>query len=263
MSKWLYGTRKQFVNEVKAELSKRKELGFGPISASDLEDLPRLLQAYLIKVGVVGKPKVKYFKAAMSGEMKLDKDKDYAPVKVEQYTFIDSGKRLFHITMKFKGIPISGIHFYHSEDAMMRIKILDLFKVVDYSGESMHRAETVTYFNDLCIMAPGALLEEGIQWETIDDRRVKGTLTKHGHMVSAILTFSKDSMLENFVSNDRLSVDSKGNYESHPWSTPMSSYESVGDYYIGNKGHAVWHYPDGDFHYIKMVIEDVKINTTK
>lgn len=261
--RWYFGTKKLFADNVRnamEEVGKTGEQEGALITEEDLESLPALLQDYMREANVVGSPRVRYFHVVMKGEMKLDQDKPFAPIKAEQYTFTESGKRLFFITMNFKGLPISGLHYYYDEDAYMKIKILDMLKVADHSGIEMQRAETVTYFNDLCIMAPGALLDEEILWEEIDEKQVKGTLKKHNHEVSAVLSFNEDGMLENFVSDDRLAVDSEGNAESVPWSTPMDGFGEVGAYFLPNAGSAVWHYHDGEFEYIRMGIESVEVN---
>ena len=69
----------------------------------------------------------------------------------------------------------------------MVIKIIDLIKVADNRGPDMDQAETVTYFNDLCIFAPSALLEADMVWEEVDENSVKGTFTNEGISVSEIL----------------------------------------------------------------------------
>ncbi len=267
--RYYLGTAKLFKDEVDKALKQLKELEtsdktgknveLAAISEEDLKGLPVLLQTYLRKAKVLGSPRVQYFHVKMTGEMKLDQDKPYAPVKAEQYTFTRSGRRLFFMTMNYNGLPISGLHHYYDSDAFMKIKILDLIKVVDNSGLGMQKAETVTYFNDLCIMAPGALLDEDITWEAIDEKSVKGTLRKHGHEISSILSFNEEGMLENFISEDRMDLSS-GEEVSIPWSTPMTDFNEVGDYYLPQAGSAVWHYPDADFEYIRLNIDNVEVN---
>ena len=259
--RWYFGTEKMFYDAVKEELKSVEKGDDEIIVVEDLESLPELLQNYLKKAGVIDKPRVKFFKVEMTGEMVMDRGKEFAPVKADQYTFLESGTRLFYISMDFKGIPINGIHYYNSEEAFMKIKVLDLIKVIDNSGQMMQKAETVTYFNDLCIMAPGGLLEENIKWEVIDDKQVMGTLSKHGHEVSAILTFNEDGMLENFISEDRIYIDSKGNSSNIPWSTPMSTFGSVGEFHLPKAGKAIWHFMEEDFTYIHLTLENVSVNT--
>lgn len=263
--RWYFGTSKQYKDELKTALdevesAKADQFEQELIQEEDLDGLPLPVRRYIMKAGVVGKPRVRYFKVDMTGEIKLDREKPFSPIVVEQYSFIDSGKRIFNITMDFNGIPVNGLHYYNDQDAIMKGKILDLIKVLDASGEVMHQAETVTYFNDMSIMAPGAFLEEDIVWEEIDDHHVKGTLTKHGHEVSAILTFDEEDMLIDFISDDRVAIGDDGNINRVPWSTPMSGCGPVGDYYLPNKGDAIWHYEDDDFTYIRLTIDNVMVN---
>lgn len=166
--RWYFGTKKLFKESIKHELRGIPTEKADLISEGDLEGLPDLIKSYLHNAKVVGTPRVKFFQVAMTGDMRTERGSAFAPVKAMQYTFVTSGTRLFYMTMNFKGLPISGLHHYNAMGAFMKIKILDLFKVADHSGDQMQLTETVTYFNDLCIMAPGALLEEEIEWTVLD-----------------------------------------------------------------------------------------------
>ena len=261
--RWVFGTARHYKNAVATALDDQPHDFSALITEEDIQVLPPLLQNYLRITGSVGKPHVRSFKLTMSGQMRMDQSKPFAPVTAEQYTFIESGVRLFSITMNYNGIPISGIHHYNADDALMHIKLLDLVTVVKESGRAMQKAETVTYFNDLCVMCPSALLEEKITWESLNERQLKGTLLKHGHEVSAILDFDDEGRLINFSSDDRLAFNLEGNVENIPWSTPMSKHGMVGDYYLANQGEAIWHYPDSDFAYIQLNIESIAVNPSK
>jgi hypothetical protein len=83
------------------------------ITEGDLEDLPELIKNYLLKAGDLARSRVRYFRVAMTGEMKMDWEKTFAPFQVNQYTFINSGARVFYIIIKYKGIPIAGLHHYY------------------------------------------------------------------------------------------------------------------------------------------------------
>ena len=45
----------------------------------------------------------------------------------------------------------------------MRGKLLSLATVVDAAGPEMDRSETVTVFNDLVVLAPGAIVDAPVQ----------------------------------------------------------------------------------------------------
>lgn len=227
------------------------------ITEQDLEAVPHLLAEYLRYVGAVGKNHVSMFDADIDGEMRFDQTKDWAPVTVDQRTYLDQGTRLFYMAMKANGLPINGLHHFKAGKASMVIKILDLVKVADASGPLMDHAETVTYFNDLCIFAPSALLDADIVWEEIDDLSIKGSFTNEGITVSAILLFNEEGQLINFISEDRYALESDGSMALIPWSTPLGAYKDYHGYRLASQGEAIWHYPEGDFTYLRLSINDV------
>ena len=70
-----------------------------------------------------------------------------------------------------------------------QIKLASLIPVVNAYGEIMTKGETVTLFNDMCVLAPGTLIAKSIQWETIDPLTVKATFTNQGYTISALSVF--------------------------------------------------------------------------
>lgn len=43
----------------------------------------------------------------------------------------------------------------------------------------MDKTETVTLFNDMCLMAPATLIDRRIQWQEIDRNSVKATFINY------------------------------------------------------------------------------------
>jgi hypothetical protein len=121
----------------------------------------------------------------------------------------------------------------------------------------MNRSETVTMFNDLCLVAPAALVDADLRWRTVGDRAVEGTFSNAGNTIRALLWFDDAGDLCDFVSDDRfMSADGKS-YVSHPWSTPVGGYRDYGGYRLASRGEARWRRPDGDFVYARLELEDV------
>jgi len=226
------------------------------ITQNDLDSLPPIIQKYLNYVSLVGKQKVKNVKIVFEGEMR-DKGEEWFSFTSEQYNFFDSPTRLFFMKAKVKGLPVSGYHAYKEEGASMLVKLLSLFPVVDIKGKEMFPTETVTYFNDLCLLAPAALIDKRIQWKTIDDLSVKAIFTTNGTQISAILYFNETGQLVNFSSNDRYSVSEM---KAFPFSTPAKKYRNVNGYNLPTYGEAIWHYPDGEFVYGKFNLKSIEYN---
>ncbi|HPR33098.1 MAG TPA: hypothetical protein PLK12_13430, partial [Prolixibacteraceae bacterium] len=146
----------------------------------------------------------------------------------------------------------SGRHRMDENGAFMLIKLLGRFPLVDASGPEMDQAEQVTYLNDLCLIAPAALVHAPLSWETIDDRTVKVTLSQYSYHVSAILSFGEKGELINFVSYDRFSTPDGRNPKNYPWSTPVENYMLWEGLNIPGLAKAIWHYPEGDHCYAKF-----------
>jgi len=251
------GTRRFYETNVSKALSADSFSNHQIIKEEDLLKLPIIVQKYLNYVGVVGKKRVNQFVIEVDGKMRLDKEKGWSPVKADQTTFIQQGTRLFYMMMNYNGISINGLHHFEEGKASMVIKILDLIKVVDIRGEAMNIAETVTFFNDLCIFAPSALIDANITWEEIDDLSVWAHYTNEDITVSAELYFNEEGQLINFISNDRYEVKSENDYNQITWSTPVRDYKRFNGYNLASIGEAIWHYDDGDFTYIKLNIKNV------
>jgi hypothetical protein len=161
------------------------------------------------------------------------------------------------------GLPFDGYHAYVADSATMQIKVGGLFQVVDARGPEMNRGETVTMFNDLCLLAPATLISPSIRWEEIDSVTVRGFFTNRGNTVSAVLTFDPSGALKDFVSNDRyLSEDGK-TYLSYPWSTPTQEYGEFGGRKIAAGGEAIWHMPQGKYAYGRFTVEELEVNSRR
>ncbi|MCK0188400.1 DUF6544 family protein [Arenibacter sp. F20364] len=229
------------------------------LSKEDLAPLPVCVQKYLENAGVVGKPKVYNMKIVFKGEMR-DKDKDWFHFTSEQYNFMASPQRLFFMKAKVMGLPTNGYHKYTDQSASMHIKLLSLFSVVDLDEPELYPTETVTFFNDICLFAPAALIDKRITWVNLDALSAKATFNNNGTSITAILYFNEKGQLVNFISNDRYSVSEM---KAFPFSTPVSNYKNINGYKLPTYGEAIWHYPDGEFVYGKFRVVDIVYNVSE
>jgi hypothetical protein len=226
------------------------------MTEADLQTLPPPVQRYLRYVGVVGKPKVVSMFAELTGEMR-QKGRAYFPLTAEQHNFFDRPARLFFMKGRMFGLTVPGYHRYQDQIAMMDVRLFGLLPLVKVDGEAMFEADTVTLFNDMCLMAPATLIDKRITWQTLDDLTVKGTFTNQGVTISALLHFNDEGQLVDFVSHDRWDVSAM---EQYPFSTPLSRYRNLNGYNLPTYGEAIWHYPDGDFVYGRLEIKNIAYN---
>lgn len=253
-----YNFEKQYKTDVEYQISNTKYFPGEILTDSDLVALPVPVQRYLRYAGVLNKPKVKNMRVVMEGEMR-GKGKDWFTFRSEQYNFFDEPARLFFMKGKMFGIIVPGYHKYVNGKASMDIRLFGLFPVEQHSGGVMNRTETVTYFNDICLMAPAALIDKRIKWEYIDENTVKARFVNGGNDISATLFFDDDGRLINFLSYDRTSVSDMKQY---PFSTPVKKYASFNGYNLVAEGDGVWHYPDEKFVYGKFFLKEIEYNVS-
>lgn len=230
------------------------------VTDDDLAPLPDLVRTYLRRTGAVGRPRVRDFRARWRGEMKTSPTSPWMEIRAEQVEVFDEMTRLFYVRGSRFGVPFEGLHVYAGAAATMRIRAASLVDVADARGPEMNRSETVTLFNDMCLLAPGSLIGAGVEWRSIDARRVGATFTNAGNTIRAELVFDEAGDLADFLSNDRdLSADGK-TYRNLPWSTPVRDYRWYGPIRVASKGDAIWHAPEGDFAYARFELEDIELN---
>jgi hypothetical protein len=143
----------------------------------------------------------------------------------------------------------------------MRVNVASLVPMVDAKGPEMDESETVTLFNDLCIFAPGALVDGNIQWQEIDRYTVSASFTKGRHTIRATLCFNERGELNDFVSDDRSAASKDGHsFTRMRWSTPLRNYRTFGPHLIMSEGEGVWHAPTGTYTYLHFDLDAIEYN---
>ncbi len=121
-------------------------------------------------------------------------------------------RRLFTLDASLFGLPVDVLHTYLGATANMRVKACSLAPMMNLSGPEMDQSETVTVFNDLCLLAPAALIGAPVAWLPIDADRVRGTFTNGAYTVTAELVFNPDNELVDFLCDDRQRASKAANH---------------------------------------------------
>ncbi len=227
----------------------------------DLAHLPPPVQRYLRTTGVVGQPRVHNFRVRLHGRIRNGPEASWVPLAAEQYNVIDEPTRLFYLTGAMFTIPVQGYHRYVGPSATMRVKAAALVPVVDVSGAEMNQGETVTMFNDMCVMAPATLIDRSIVWEPVDARTARARFTNAGHTIRAELSFNEAGELTNFWSDDRYQTSPDGkSVKKVRWSTPLGPYRAFGPVRLASGGEGRWHEPGQEYAYIELTLDEVQYN---
>jgi hypothetical protein len=251
--------RAEFDREVAQGL--RRAVATPTLTEGDLAPLPAAVQRYIRLSGAVGQPQVQNFHARFHGQIRSGPDARWMSLTGEQYNFYDQPSRLFFMDASMFGIPVQALHLFIGPSATMRVKLASVVTMVDAKGPEMNEAETVTLFNDLCVLAPGALIDRHIQWEQIDSLTVRASFTNLSHTIRAVLSFNDQGELTNFVAEGRgaLTTDGKS-FTKMRWSTPLSDYRTFGTHRLMTRGEGIWHAPAGEYAYLRFELDAIEYN---
>lgn len=234
------------------------------VTEGDLASLPGSIAAYVRQSGAIGQPRVANFRATIFGRIRSTPAKPWMTFTGEQVnTFGTNPSRTFHMDATMAGSPVDVLHIYAQAAAAMTVKLFSMVPIANAYGPEMDRAETVTVFNDLVVLAPGAIVGAPIVWTTTDERHVNGSYTNGTQTVTAELTFNEQHELVNFISNDRTAVSPDGKtFTPQVWSTPISSYRTSHGHRFPAVAEARWHAspPTGEFAYIEFNVKDIAYN---
>ncbi len=233
------------------------------LSEKHIESLPDPVQKYIRLTGCIGKPKVQNFKVEFEGKIRKNEQSEWMAFKCEQHNFMTIPTRLFFMDAHMKGFPVAGYHHFKNGKAVMDIRLLSLIKVQYAEGNEMDISETVTFFNDMCCMAPATLIDERIKWTENEKDTVKCSFTNNGITIHASLFFNEKGELINFKSNDRFAYKDNGTMTRIPWQTPLKAYKLVNGYYLPAQAEMIYNYPEGDLCYGMFSLKDISYNSSK
>jgi len=230
----------------------------GLVTEADLAALPPLVAGYLRRTGAVGRPRVAAVRATFSGRMRQGERRPWMSLRGEQvntYGEHVTRRALFDATLR--GVAIDGLHVMADGHATMTIRPAGLLTVVDASGHEMDQGETVTALNDMCFLAPAALLDADVAWHETGGRTVGVEYRLAGRTVRATLVFDEAGDLVDFVSDDRFR-SAGPSFVSQRWSTPLGGYRDVAGRRVASQGDARWDGPEGRFPYIELRIDAIE-----
>jgi hypothetical protein len=230
------------------------------LTEAQIAHLPALVQEYLRRVGAIGRNSVSSTRAVFEGRIRNGVEQEWMPMAVEQYNFFATGVRAFHIDSSLHGIPFEGLHLFDRTGASMKVRVASTVPVAEAAGPEMNQSETVTLFNDMCLLAPSTLIDSRIAWDPLDALSVRAAFTYRGITIRAILRFDEAGDLVDFESEDRYQTTNGRTYARYPWRTPVRDYRDFGGRRIWTQGEAIWIMPTGPFSYGEFRLKTIEYN---
>jgi len=255
-------SRTRYEELVEAEFGTQPLTVAPTITEDDLAPLPIPVRRYVRASGAIGRPRPQNVRIEFDAVMRRKPgDAGMAATSV-QYNFFGRPARLFFMTARMFGLPVGALHVYRLEQATFTVRVASLVNMVDQDGDEISRAETVTVLNDLCVFAPGALVDPRLSWQPLDDRSAAVTFTNGPRRVSAELVFDERYELVDFRSDDRPD-SSSGRFIPMRWNTPVSDHRELGGLRLPTRGSTVYARPGGPFTYGEFTLRSIAFDLSE
>jgi hypothetical protein len=230
------------------------------ITEADLGPLPVPVQRYLRFAGVVGRPRLQAARFRFRGLLRGGPQEPWMRIVADQVSFFDERTRLFHVRARRAGVPFEAYHRFVGPSARFTVRLASLFTIADARGPEMDRSETVTFLNDMALLAPATLAAPKLRWEPVDGRTARVTFTDGGQTVRAELRFDAEGRLADFVSEDRAQAAKDGrSFRAARWSTPILEYRTFGPHRLPGVASAWWSVPEARYEYARFEIEHLPL----
>lgn len=249
---------KKYKQEVKQAVIQTDTSVTEILTEADIAGLPLAIQNYLRYTCCLNKPKIRYFNAVFKGALRKYGSTDWMPFYSQQSNFLTPAIRLFLLRATMKRLPVTGLHYFKNGDAYMDIRLFSVFRVEYRHSDAMNIAETVTFFNDMCCLAPATLIDKRIHWIGEDANSVWAVFTNNHISIRARLYFNEVGAMVNFISEDRYAAMEDGTMKQLRWSTPLNDYRIINGYKLATKAETIYEYPDGPFRYGKFELTNIR-----
>jgi hypothetical protein len=233
------------------------------VTEADVASLPEPARRYIDFMRVVGRPRDWSFRLHSNAQFKPSPDAEWRPAESWQYNSALDVARIYHMKMRFYGVPVLGRDVYLHGRGRLLVRPLDLITVEDEAGQAFDLGELVTWLDDAVLFAPSMLLGPKTTWSAASDDAFDLTFEDAGHTVTARVSVDARGAPVN-VETDVRSLRAPKTHEIRRarWSTPITGWQEIGERRVPTGGRAVWHLAEGDFAYAELTIgrDDIAFN---
>src|SRR6056297_1437058 len=229
------------------------------LKEEDFSHLPSIVQQWLHRSGVFGKPDVSFVRLKQIGEMRTEPDGKWMDFNAEQY--FDVKSPAFNWSTEVEMMPLihlSGRDKLTDGKGEMNIKLLSLINVVnEKNNEKINSGTMIRYLGEICWF-PAAALNDYITWEEIDELSAKAILTVNGEEVSGIFRFSEEGDFTSFEAERYYGGGEEATLKR--WIVEATEHSIHDGYRIPTKLKVTWKLPAGDFTWLNLEITDLDMN---
>lgn len=250
---WSFG---RMVEKEKVDLL-AKNMGEKIILTNEMIHGFPIVQKWLIKSNVIGKPCALKIHLKQKGKMRTKLDGRWMSVEAEQYfTTLFPGFLWIADVKAAPFIHLSGRDKYLYGKGHMLIKVLSLFPVANAKGNQIDQGTLVRFLAEI-VWFPSAAVRPYIGWEEIDSLSARATMHFGGIEGSGVFKFNSKG--------DVLSFEAKRYYDRPQGATMEAWHIEIDEHSMKNlngitiptQSSVTWKLDQGDFNWFQLEITHI------
>ncbi len=230
----------------------------GIIRADGLNNLPPVVQKWLIQSGVTGRAGTHTVRLKQNARLRLKEDGTWMPARVEQYFTVAKPGFIWKARVKMAPlIFFAGRDMYSNGRGHMLIKLFSLLKVADARGKEVDQGTLLRYLAET-VWFPSAALSPYLKWEEAGANSARVTMDYGGISAAGVFTFNGKGEVVSFTA-DRYG-EFNGQYLLKSWTVLIKEQREFNGVRVPSRGEVVWRLDTGDFLWYQFEITEIEYN---
>ncbi|WP_137286390.1 DUF6920 family protein [Halorussus salinisoli] len=223
----------------------------------DVEGLPDPVRRYFETVLTEGQRYVGEVRLEQRGEFRLgDEEAGWKPLTATQHFTV--GPPGFVWDAEIELLPLVSVRVvdaYAAGEGFLRAKLLSTVTVAEADpSPEMNAGELLRYLAE-AVWFPTALLPSaGVEWEAVDDRSARATITDRGTTASLAFHFDDRNRVERVHAERRYRMEDDA---FAPWTGYFRDYRERNGILVPTDARVAWDLPDGESSYWRARITDI------
>ncbi|MGB3343214.1 MAG: DUF6544 family protein [Aequorivita sp.] len=252
-----YSFKKKVSDETAKMLENSYVSNTNIITAQMIQDLPIIVQKWLVNSGTVGKVAVRkvYLEQDLQILMK-PAQKNWSNGKAKQYFTVDPPAFNWSVNLKMNSmLDVVGRDKFENGKGEMTIKLFSLFSIANTkNNEKVNQATLQRYLAEI-VWFPSSALSHYITWKTIDQHSAEATMEYSGTKGSGVFHFDDTGNFKKFVA---LRFKDAKDAEPTEWTVTATKTEPRNGIKIPVESKAEWKLDNGNWTWLKLKITSIK-----
>ncbi len=229
------------------------------VTEEDISHLPAPVSNWLRTTGMLNKPEIQTVWVKQRALLKMKPEqKEWYTALAQQHVITHDPSFIWMVEMDMSPlVKIKGRDRYVDGRGEMLIKMNSLINVVNEKGPQMDEGTLQRFLGEL-VWYPSVAVSPYISWEELDDYSARATMTWKGVTGSGVFYFDKEY---NFIKFEALRyMGNKEDAPKYPWIITVDDYAVFDGIKVPSRMQATWKLDEGDWTWLKLVIEDLRYN---